>query len=74
MNRYEWLMWAFRLFIKGDIIKQVQEMVLRLCDSQMTGKQKREYIEEKFMPLMQDAGVYILRGLVEILLAKANKA
>lgn len=74
MNRYQWLMWAFRLFFSGEVIAEVKKLVARLenSDSMMSGEAKRDFVEESVLPMAKNVGVFLLRALIEAVLAEVK--
>ena len=74
MNRYQWLMWAFRLFFSGEVIAEVKKLVARLenSDSVTSGAAKRDFVEESVLPMAKNVGVFLLRALIEAVLAEVK--
>ena len=74
MNRYQWLMWAFRLFFSGEVIAEVKKLVVRLenSDSMTSGAAKRDFVEESVLPMVKNVGVFLLRALIEAVLAEVK--
>lgn len=74
MNRYQWLMWAFRLFFSGEVIAEVKRLVSRLenTDSLTSGAAKRDFVEESVLPMVKNVGVFLLRALIEAVLAEVK--
>lgn len=78
MNRIDWLMWGFRLLIGIRNLEGVKSMVADLAKSDLTGPDKRKLVEEYWaetikasLPAaLQAIGVYLLRSLVELVLAR----
>ena len=67
-------MWAFRLFFSGEVIAEVKRLVSRLenTDSLTSGSAKRDFVEESVMPMVKNVGVFLLRALIEAVLAEAK--
>ena len=74
MNRYQWLMWSFRLFFSGEVIAEVKRLVSRLenTDSLTSGAAKRDFVEESVLPMVKNVGVFLLRALIEAVLAEVK--
>ena len=73
MNRYQWLMWAFRLFFSGEVITEVKQLVEQMDNSDVTsGEAKRDFVEESVMPMVKNVGVFLLRALIEAVLAEVK--
>ena len=74
MNRYQWLMWAFRLFFSGEVIAEVKRLVSRIenTDSLTSGAAKRDFVEESVLPMVKNVGVFLLRALIEAVLAEVK--
>lgn len=74
MNRYQWLMWAFRLFFSSEVIAEVKKLVVRLenSDSLTGGSAKRDFVEESVLPMVKNVGVFLLRALIEAVLAEVK--
>lgn len=68
MNRYDWLMWAFRLLFSSEVIGNVKAMVAQLEQSSADGADKREFIVKELKPMIGDIAVFFLRGLIEVVL------
>ena len=63
-------MWAFRLFFSGEVIAEVKKLAAQLENSStsLKGVAKRDFIEEAVLPSVKNVGVFLLRGLVEVIL------
>ena len=73
MNRYQWLMWAFRLFFSGEVITEVKQLVEQMNNSDVTsGEAKRDFVEESVLPMVKNVGVFLLRALIEAVLAEVK--
>lgn len=74
MNRYQWLMWAFRLFFSGEVIAEVKKFVVWLENSDLmtSGAAKRDFVEESVLPMVKNVGVFLLRALIEAVLAEVK--
>ena len=74
MNRYQWLMWTFRLFFSGEVIAEVKKLVTRIenSDSMTSGAAKRDFVEESVLPMVKNVGVFLLRALIEAVLAEVK--
>ena len=70
MNRYDWLLWAFRLFMDGGVIGAAKTMIKDLDALDGSGESKREFVVEALEDSLKRGGVYILRALIEVLLAQ----
>lgn len=69
MNRYDWVMWAFRLLFSSEVINAVKKMVIQLeANQSKTGADKRELIVEELKPMIGDIAVFFLRALIEFVL------
>lgn len=79
MNRYDWLSWGFKLLIGSKNITEINKMITDLMNVDMTGEQKRESIVSKYVETvkadlpnaLQAGATYLLRSLVELLLAQS---
>ena len=67
-------MWAFRLFFSGEVIAEVKRLVSRLenTDSLTSGSAKRDFVEESVLPMVKNVGVFLLRALIEAVLAEVK--
>lgn len=67
-------MWAFRLFFSGEVIAEVKKLVARLenSDSMTSGAAKRDFVEESVLPMVKNVGVFLLRALIEAVLAEVK--
>ena len=67
-------MWAFRLFFSGEVIAEVKKLVARLenSDSVTSGAAKRDFVEESVLPMAKNVGVFLLRALIEAVLAEVK--
>lgn len=75
MNRYQWLMWAFRLFFSGEIISEVKKLVEQINNSDVTsGEAKRDFVEQSVLPMVKNVGVFLLRALIEAVLEDVKNA
>ena len=72
MNRYDWLLWAFRLVVSGDAINQALVLVKKLEDADSKGYDKREIIENEILPMVKTGGVYVARALIELALGSVR--
>lgn len=53
MNRYDWVMWAFRLLFSSEVINSVKKMVVQLeANQSKTGAEKREMIVGELKPMI----------------------
>ena len=68
MNRYDWLLWAFRLIVSGDAINQARALVKKLEDADSNGSDKREIVEKELLPIVKNGGIYVARALIELTL------
>ena len=73
MNRYDWLLWAFRLFIDRDAIETVKTMVREMDTLGGGGEEKRKFIVDMLKDQLKRGSVYILRALIEVLLAQLRE-
>jgi len=74
MNRYQWLIWAFRLFFSGEVIAEVKAMIVSLENQPISGINKRLLIEGQVLPAVKNAGAFLLRALIEVLLSEVRGA
>lgn len=75
MNRYQWLMWAFRLFFSGEVIAEVKQLVEQMNNSDVTsGEAKRDFVERCVHPMVKNVGVFLLRSLIEAVLEEVKNA
>ncbi len=74
MNRYQWLIWAFRLFFSGEVIAEVKAMIVSLESQPISGLNKRLLIEGQVLPAVKNAGAFLLRALIEVLLSEVRGA
>lgn len=70
MNRYDWLLLAFRVFFNSSTIKEVEKMVSTLETNPKSGESKRDFVTESILPMTKNVSVFILRALIEVVLAK----
>ena len=70
MNRYDWLLWAFRLFMDGRVIETAKTMIKEMDALDGSGASKREFVVEMLKAQLKRGSVYILRALIEVLLAQ----
>lgn len=68
MNRYDWVMWAFRLLFSSEVINNVKAMVSQLEQSDAIGIDKRELIVNELKPMIGNIAVFFLRSLIEFVL------
>lgn len=68
MNRYDWMMWAFRLLFSSEVINNVKAMVLQFEQSDSKGIDKRELIVNELKPMIGNVAVFFLRSLIEFVL------
>lgn len=68
MNRYDWVMWAFRLLFSSEVIQNVRTMVLQFEQSDVKGIDKREFIVNELKPMIGDIAIFFLRSLIEFVL------
>ena len=81
MNRYEWLIWIFRLLINSENVDGIRVLVRELMAiPDMSGPEKREEVEKEWLANVREAlpaalkegAVYLIRALIELTLAKKN--
>lgn len=79
MNRYDWLFWGLRLFIASGGIDAAKRLIADaetlLADESAKstdagGVIKREWVAARLLPYIKAGGIYMARGLIELLLAK----
>lgn len=79
MNRYDWLFWGLRLFVASggiDAAKRLMadaENLLVDKDTEAAGFKgvvKREWVATRLLPYIKTGGIYLARGLIELLMAK----
>lgn len=68
MNRYDWLILAFRIFVSSDAIDAARVLIGKLETAAGDGAEKREIVENILLPSIKAGGVYIARALIELLL------
>ena len=73
MNRYDWLLWGFRLFVDGDAFGVAKMIIKDLDNANWSNEEKREYVVDQMKKYLKRGGVYILRALVEVLLSQARE-
>ena len=74
MNRYDWLLWAFRLVVSGDAINRARALVNRLEDEDIKGASKREIVENELIPMVKNGGIYVVRALIELTLGSVRNS
>lgn len=73
MNRYQWLMWAFRLFFSQEVISEVKKLAAQMAaNSTASGTDKRDFLEESVKPMVKDVGIFLLRSLIEAVLEEVK--
>lgn len=74
MNRYDWMLFAFRLFINGGAIEKAKAMVARLETADADGSTKRDQVIDAIKADLKidlnQGGMYIARALIELLLSQ----
>lgn len=74
MNRYDWMLFAFRLFINSGAIEKAQAMVARLETTDANGSVKRDQVVDEIKADLKidinKGGLYIARALIELLLSQ----
>ena len=79
MNRYDWLLWIFRLLIGGANLDGVRTLVRELMDvPDMSGPEKREEVLKKYLTHIREAlpdalkqgAEYLARALINLILVK----
>lgn len=71
MDPYRFLLLAFRIFVSADGISAAKNAIAILeNDSALTGEEKRGLVVEEIKGFLKRGGVYILRGLIEVLLSQ----
>ena len=79
MNRYDWLMWIFRLLIGGANLDGVKALVHELMAiPTMSGPEKREEVKREWLAsvretlpeALKEGAEYLLRALINLILAK----
>jgi len=74
MNRYDWMLFAFRLFINSGAIEKAKAMVARLEAADADGSAKRDQVIDEINAGLKidlnHGGLYIARALIELLLSQ----
>ncbi len=74
MNRYDWMLFAFRLFINSGAIEKAKAMVTRLETADTDGSTKRDQVIDEIKAGLKidlnQVGLYIDRALIELLLSQ----
>lgn len=70
MNRYDWLIFVFKLVVDSETIAKARDLIARLEDAEGDGADKRKIVEEVILPAIKFGGVYVARALIETLLKK----
>lgn len=74
MNRYDWMLFAFRLFINSGAIEKAKAMVARLEATDIDGSTKRDQVIDAIKADLKidlnQGGLYIARALIELLLSQ----
>lgn len=74
MNRYDWMLFAFRLFINSGAIEKAKAMVARLETVDTNGSTKRDQVIDEIKDGLKidlnKGGLYIARALIELLLSQ----
>jgi len=74
MNRYDWMLFAFRLFINSGAIEKAKAMVARLEATDADGSAKRDQVIDAIKADLKidlnQGGLYIARALIELLLSQ----
>jgi len=74
MNRYDWMLFAFRLFINSGAIEKAKAMVARLEATDADGSTKRDQVIDAIKADLKidlnQGGLYIARALIELLLSQ----
>lgn len=70
MNRYDWILWAFRLCLSSDVINGAKNLVAKLEESDLPGDEKKKIVENSLSNLVSGVSVYLLRAIIEILVAQ----
>lgn len=74
MNRYDWLIWAFRIVVSGDVINKARSLIEELESASGDGAKKREMVENILLPSITSGSIYIARALVELLLGSIRSS
>lgn len=79
MNRYDWLVWGLRLFVASGGIDAAKQLMAdaeslsvdeNIESAGFKGVVKRDWVATRLLPYIKAGGIYLARGLVELLLAK----
>lgn len=74
MNRYDWMLFAFRLFINSRAIKKAKTLVARLETTDANNLVKRDQVIDEIKAGLKidlnQGGLYIARALIELLLSQ----
>lgn len=74
MNRYDWIMWAFRLIFSSDVIEAVKKMVSQAeANTNQDGMAKRDFVEQAIKPMASTVSIYFLRALIELVLGRLRE-
>jgi len=73
MNRYDWLLLAFRILLKSGAIEKARELIIELETSDKAGADKRKIVEEAILPKVKTGSVYVVRALIELLIAQMKE-
>lgn len=72
MNRYDWLIWVFRLVIESGAIDEARRLIASLEDVDGDGLDKRRIVEDAILPAVKAGGVYVARALIELILGQVR--
>lgn len=72
MNRYDWLIWVFRLVIDSGAIGEARRLIASLEGVDGDGRDKRRIVEDAIRPAVKAGGVYVARALIELLLGQVR--
>lgn len=70
MNRYDFLLLAFRWFVSGEAFDIARDAIRRLDDADMSNESKRALVVAAIQSYLKRGSMYILRALVEVLLSQ----
>lgn len=68
MNRYDWLILAFRIVVSSDAINEARALIAELESATIDKSRKREIVEKLLLPSIKAGGVYVARALIKLLL------
>lgn len=70
MNRYDFLLLAFRWFVSGEAFDIARKAIRELEDADLSNESKRAIVVTAIQVYLKRGGTYILRALIEVLLSQ----